>query len=196
MLFPPILPSFFWIEIKVDVVVVVFVVAAFSCSIFLLIYFCRSDGRVALHPSSVNSDERQFMNQWLVYLDKVMTFLSICNLHRYTAPVSIKENSLIAWTHDIIATAFSGSDDCGSEHMQVITACFVASLLTVFREPAFSTLTHTVKPDAKKASRIKWRRKYLSHLRWQVCKLAPSSRATPLLLCSSLDDLSESKECF
>lgn len=31
----------------------------------------KTDGRVFLHPSSVNSDERQFLSQWLVYHDKV-----------------------------------------------------------------------------------------------------------------------------
>lgn len=38
----------------------------------LFSFYRRTDGRVFLHPSSVNSDERQFASQWLVYHDKVM----------------------------------------------------------------------------------------------------------------------------
>lgn len=41
------------------------------------VYVFRSDGRVALHPSSVNSDEKHFISQWLVYHDKVIRILSI-----------------------------------------------------------------------------------------------------------------------
>ena len=41
------------------------------------VYVYRSDGRVALHPSSVNSDEKHFISQWLVYHDKVVRILSI-----------------------------------------------------------------------------------------------------------------------
>lgn len=47
---------------------------------FPFVYLYSSDGRVALHPSSVNSDEKQFISQWLVYHDKVIIILSIYNM--------------------------------------------------------------------------------------------------------------------
>jgi len=59
----------------VVVVTVVGLLFLFDASPF--VYLCRSDGRVALHPSSVNSDEKQFISQWLVYHDKVIRILSI-----------------------------------------------------------------------------------------------------------------------
>ena len=40
--------------------------------VFYSVFLHRSDGRVAIHPSSVNSDEKQFASQWLVYHDKVI----------------------------------------------------------------------------------------------------------------------------
>ena len=65
--------------------VVLMVVVLFFClfNASLFVYLCRSDGRVALHPSSVNSDEKQFISQWLVYHDKVIRTDSF-NEHRRT----------------------------------------------------------------------------------------------------------------
>lgn len=61
-----------------------FVLVGDVCSaclkLFNFVYLCRSDGRVALHPSSVNSDEKKFISQWLVYHDKVI-IISIYIMH-------------------------------------------------------------------------------------------------------------------
>lgn len=56
----------------------------------------RSDGRVALHPSSVNSDERQFGSQWLVYHDKVKS-----------TQVFIRDSSMV---HPVALICLSGKD--------------------------------------------------------------------------------------
>lgn len=67
-----------------------FVLVGDVCSaclkLFDFVYHCRSDGRVALHPSSVNSDEKTFISQWLVYHDKVIIIsiyvINIRHAHR------------------------------------------------------------------------------------------------------------------
>lgn len=56
----------------------------------------KSDGRVVLHPSSVNSDEKQFLSQWLVYHDKVKS-----------SQVFIRDSSMV---HPIALICFSGKD--------------------------------------------------------------------------------------
>ncbi|KAJ7390027.1 mitochondrial large ribosomal subunit assembly [Desmophyllum pertusum] len=56
----------------------------------------KSDGRVALHPSSVNSDERQFISEWLVYHDKVKS-----------TQVFIRDSSMV---HPVALICFSGKD--------------------------------------------------------------------------------------
>jgi len=62
-----------------------FVLVGDACSaclkLFNFVYPCRSDGRVALHPSSVNSDEKKFISQWLVYHDKVIRIISLYIMH-------------------------------------------------------------------------------------------------------------------
>ena len=73
------LPKVVTVVLLVMVVAVVvlqlLVLCLFDASSF--IYRFRSDGRVALHPSSVNSDEKHFISQWLVYHEKVIRILSI-----------------------------------------------------------------------------------------------------------------------
>lgn len=61
------------------------------CGIFLLL--CRSDGRVVLHPSSVNSDEKQFPSQWLVYHDKVRENFVVLTMQHLVLEVLIKMTS-------------------------------------------------------------------------------------------------------
>lgn len=61
------------------------------CGIFLLL--CRSDGRVVLHPSSVNSDEKQFPSQWLVYHDKVRENFVVLTMQHLVNDVLIKMTS-------------------------------------------------------------------------------------------------------
>lgn len=61
------------------------------CGIFLLL--CRSDGRVVLHPSSVNSDEKQFPSQWLVYHDKVRENFVVLTMQHLVLDVLIKMTS-------------------------------------------------------------------------------------------------------
>jgi len=56
----------------------------------------KSDGRVALHPSSVNSDEKKFISQWLVYHDKVKS-----------TQVFIRDSSMV---HPVALICFSGKD--------------------------------------------------------------------------------------
>ncbi|XP_078378634.1 uncharacterized protein LOC144661700 [Oculina patagonica] len=56
----------------------------------------KSDGRVAFHPSSVNSDEKHFISQWLVYLDKVKS-----------TQVFIRDSSMV---HPVALICFSGKD--------------------------------------------------------------------------------------
>lgn len=56
----------------------------------------KSDGRVALHPSSVNSDEKHFISQWLVYHDKVKS-----------TQVFIRDSSMV---HPVALICFSGKD--------------------------------------------------------------------------------------
>jgi hypothetical protein len=40
-------------------------------------YFTQPDGRVFLHPSSLNFTENEWLSPWLVYHDKQVSFLSL-----------------------------------------------------------------------------------------------------------------------